>query len=55
VVNPAIAALEGKTEPDERSRGMLKSIRAEYRGTLILAGGLRPMKHSNMPFDIHGC
>jgi N-ethylmaleimide reductase len=39
VVNPAIAALEGKTEPDERSRGMLKRIRAEYRGTLVLAGG----------------
>jgi N-ethylmaleimide reductase len=39
VVNPAIAALENKTEPDEQSRRMLNLIRTEYRGTLILAGG----------------
>jgi N-ethylmaleimide reductase len=40
VVNPAITALENKTEPDERSSRMLSLIRTEYRGTLILAGGL---------------
>jgi len=39
VVNPAIEALENKTEPDERSRRMLNLIRTKYRGALILAGG----------------
>ena len=39
VVNPAIATLENKTEPEERSRRMLNLIRTKYRGALILAGG----------------
>jgi N-ethylmaleimide reductase len=39
LVNPAIAALDDKTEPDQRSLRMLSLIRTEYRGTLILAGG----------------
>jgi N-ethylmaleimide reductase len=39
VVNPAIAALESKTQPDERSLRMLKLMRTEFQGILVLAGG----------------
>ncbi len=39
VVNPAIATLENKLEPDERSLRLLGLIRRLYRGVLILAGG----------------
>ncbi len=39
VINPAIAAVDKKTEPDARSRGILDLIRTQYRGKLVLAGG----------------
>jgi N-ethylmaleimide reductase len=39
MVNPAIAAIERGTEPDDREMRMLDLIREKYHGTLILAGG----------------
>ena len=39
MVNPAIAAIERGTEPDEREIRMLDVIRKRYHGSLILAGG----------------
>ena len=39
VVNPALAAVEHRTEPDPRSLRMVDLIRGKYRGKLIMAGG----------------
>jgi N-ethylmaleimide reductase len=39
VVNPALAALEQRTEPNPRALRMVDLIRSKYRGTLIMAGG----------------
>ena len=40
IVNPAMAALEKGEAPDPQSDRMLELIRAKYRGTLMVAGGL---------------
>ena len=39
LVNPAIQSVEKGTEPDARAMRILKMLREEYQGTLILAGG----------------
>src|SRR5579883_131039 len=39
IVNPALAALEKSEPPDAQSERMINLIRANYRGTLIVAGG----------------
>jgi N-ethylmaleimide reductase len=39
IVNPAIAALEKKTKPEPSALRMVELMRAEYHGTLIMAGG----------------
>ncbi len=39
LVNPALSALEKRTEPDPRALRMIGLIRENYRGTLIAAGG----------------
>jgi N-ethylmaleimide reductase len=39
IVNPAVAALEKGEPPDAQSERMINLIRANYRGTLIIAGG----------------
>ena len=39
LVNPAVAAIEQRTEPDPRATRMLDLLREKYRGTLVLAGG----------------
>ncbi len=39
VVNPALKALEQKTEPDARALRMVDIFREKYRGTLMFAGG----------------
>jgi N-ethylmaleimide reductase len=40
LVNPAMQAVEKGTEPDAKAMRMLKVMRKNYRGTLILTGGL---------------
>jgi N-ethylmaleimide reductase len=39
IVNPAVAALDNKTQPDPVALRMVDLIRENYRGTLIVAGG----------------
>jgi N-ethylmaleimide reductase len=39
LVNPAMQSVEKGTEPDARALRILKLLREEYRGTLVLAGG----------------
>jgi N-ethylmaleimide reductase len=39
IVNPATVAIEKGNEPDPLARRMLALIRAQYQGTLIVAGG----------------
>jgi N-ethylmaleimide reductase len=39
IVNPAVAALERGEPPDAQSERIINLIRANYRGTLIVAGG----------------
>jgi N-ethylmaleimide reductase len=39
VVNPALAAVERRTEPDSRALRMVDLMRGKYRGKLIMAGG----------------
>ena len=39
VVNPALAAIEQRAEPDARALRMIDLMREKYRGTLIMAGG----------------
>jgi N-ethylmaleimide reductase len=39
LVNPAIQSVEKGTQPDARAVRILKLLREEYQGTLILAGG----------------
>ncbi len=39
IVNPDIAALEKKTEPNPRAQRMIELIRQNYHGVLIVAGG----------------
>jgi N-ethylmaleimide reductase len=39
IVNPALAAVERRTEPDPRALRMVDLIRGKYRGKLIMAGG----------------
>jgi N-ethylmaleimide reductase len=39
MVNPAIGALEKKTDPEPRSMRMIELVREKYDGTLIVAGG----------------
>jgi N-ethylmaleimide reductase len=39
LVNPAMAALEKKTEPEPAAMRMLALIRQKYRGLMMLAGG----------------
>ncbi len=39
IVNPAIAAIEQRTDPDPRSQRIVDLIREKYRGTLMVAGG----------------
>jgi N-ethylmaleimide reductase len=39
IVNPAIGALEKKTDPEPRSMRMIELVREKYDGTLIVAGG----------------
>jgi len=39
IVNPALAAVEHRTEPEPRAQRMVDLIRGKYRGKLIMAGG----------------
>jgi N-ethylmaleimide reductase len=39
IVNPAMADLDNKRDPDPRSLRMVDVIRKKYRGTLVIAGG----------------
>lgn len=39
IVNPALAAIEKKIEPEPQALRMIELMRKKYRGTLIVAGG----------------
>ncbi len=39
LVNPATQAVEKRTEPDSRAQRMLRLMRDQYHGTLLLTGG----------------
>jgi N-ethylmaleimide reductase len=41
IVNPALEQMQNGKEPDPRALNMLKTIRKNYKGTLIVAGGFQ--------------
>src|ERR1700730_11025923 len=41
IVNPAMEQMQNGQEPDPRALEMVKLIRKKYKGTLIMAGGVR--------------
>jgi N-ethylmaleimide reductase len=41
IVNPALEQMESGKEPDPQALGMVKLIRKNYKGTLIVAGGFQ--------------